>query len=380
MVRPKLVPAPFFVGFLAGLALLSFLGSIAQSTVLLDRFVRFHQLISVEFGYFPTARLLKAIVDKTKDDQSLIYVIVGGGSVFNGAGQHESLVWTRFLQQHLGARFRVVNFAQRAGSSTDFGSAAAELLLRRSQRVIFVGDASATLYANTLADSFYRHMLFDAWHRNFLLPWPPRDELLSDAPFNGPERLRSPALGALLDAYLNFNDLWNLTTYEFASLNWHPLLGELSFRARSSFEDPDLLPEQYASLRYRDDLDVIMRVERSAFIVAADDPSWKQRADLVEQMVPLRLREVSIAVILVGSPYYRRRLTAAEQEAALGTARHHAEILARLGFRRALLPTLDYSDDDYVDFIHLSVPGGQKLAAALAPVIQDLAADLGYVK
>jgi hypothetical protein len=41
---------------------------------------------------------------------------------------------------------------------------------------------------------------------------------------------------------------------------------------------------------------------------------------------------------------------------------------------------LDYSDDDYIDRIHLSVPGGQKLAAALAPVIQDVAADLGYVK
>jgi SAM-dependent methyltransferase len=363
-----------------GLASLSFFGSIAQSTVLLERFVRFHQLISVEFGYFPTAWLLKAIVDGTRKNASLIYVIVGGGSVFNSVGQHESLVWTRLLQQHLGPRFRFINFAQRAGSSTDFGSVAAELLLLGSQRVIFVGDASSRRYANPLDKSRYRHMLFEAYQRGFLLRWPPRDALLSGAPFSGPDELRTPALRALLDAYLNFNDLWNLATYELASLNWHPLLGEISFHPRSSFEDAGLTPEQYAPLRYRADLDRVMRNERDVLTISPDDPFWTRAADLAGQMVPPRLREVSIAVILVTSPYYRQRLTAAEQEASLAIARHNAAMLAGLGFRRTLLPTLEFSEDDYVDRIHLSVSGGQKLAAKLAPVIEDVAADLGYLR
>jgi hypothetical protein len=59
--------------------------------------------------------------------------------VLHGVGQHESLIWTKFLQRELGPAFRVINFAQRGGSSTDFGNIAAELLLRQSRPVIFVG-------------------------------------------------------------------------------------------------------------------------------------------------------------------------------------------------------------------------------------------------
>ena len=40
---------------------------------------------------------------------------------------------------------------------------------------------------------------------------------------------------------------------------------------------------------------------------------------------------------------------------------------------------MDFTAKDYVDRIHLSVYGGQKLAAALAPKIEQLASKLGYL-
>src|SRR5947199_4649717 len=98
----KLIPLPFFIGIAFGLVSLSCLGSVVQSATLVNQFVRFHQSINVEAGYFPTARQVRAIVDKTDHNDQLIYVIVGGSSVLHGTGQHESLVWTRSLKERLG--------------------------------------------------------------------------------------------------------------------------------------------------------------------------------------------------------------------------------------------------------------------------------------
>ena len=376
----KLIPLPFFVGLAGGLALLSFAGSIVRNGDLVDHFVRFHQLINVEAGYFPTARQVKAIVDKTIDDDSLIYVIIGGDSVFHGVGQHESLLWTRHLQEHLGPRFRVINFAQRAGSPTDFGNVAAEYLLSRSKRVIFVADAGLNPYTKPIAESFYRHVIFDAWQRKLLLSWAPRDKLLSEAAWKGPKAVQEPALGAMLDAYLNFNDFWGFIAFHYANMNWNWLLGERSFQPRSSFNDPELLPEQYALLRYRDEVDQAMRILRAEIVPPASS-IWRNAIDTTEQMVPPRLRDISLVVaICLDSPYYLRRLTAAEREAYLNTARYNAGLLSRIGFNYILFPTLEFADDDYVDRIHLSVSGGKKLADAIAPLVKQMAADLGYLR
>ena len=55
-------------------------------------------------------------------------------------------------------------------------------------------------------------------------------------------------------------------------------------------------------------------------------------------------------------------------------------MLTRLGFKRTLIPSEDFSEDNYVDRVHLSVSGGQKLAAAVIPAVREIAADLGYLK
>jgi hypothetical protein len=371
-------PLPFTIGLVLGLFALSWLGSVVESTRLAERFVRFHQLLSAESDYFPTARQIRAIVHRQIGAEPTVHVIVGGSSVEHGSGQHESLIWTRFLQEHLGPEFRVTNLAQRAGTSTEFGNIGAELLLREGRPVIYVAGGDVTAFSINLGVSLYRYAMFDAWRRGYLLPWPPRDRLL-DGAWRGTSALRTPALGSLFDAYLNFNDLWNFVGYEYANSNWNQRLVEHSFEPRASLADPELMPEQYAIHRYRDDMNLVMR-QVKAQIWSPTDPRWRHRMGMTQQMTPPQLRAVTLAIIDLNSPYYVDRLDPLEREAFFATAYDHARRLREIGFRRAEIPAIDLTTEDYTDPLHVSVSGGQKLAAKIAPIIRTMAVELGYLQ
>jgi hypothetical protein len=377
-MRLRLAPLPFFIGLGVGLVALSWLGATVESTGLARNFARFHQYINVESGHFPTARQIRSIIDYPNDRAPQVFVVVGGTSVFHGVGQHESLLWTRLLQKQLGPEFGVFNFAQRAGSMADFGNIAAELLLLRSQPVIFVGDASIYNVGIPLQASFYRHIMFDAWSRGYLLPWAPRDAILSGSAWRGPESLRGPALGALLNSYLNYNDLWSFVAYEYVNLNWNWLLAKSPLQPRRMFPDPDPFPEQYLSRRYLQNIEQEMHIVR-AQIRSPDDPRWQRSIAETDQMIPLRLRAVALAVIQMNSPYYLDRLNAAERAAFIAQGDEHARRLREIGFNRAMVAAKGFTADDYIDRIHLSASGGQKLATELAPVIRAMATDLGYL-
>jgi hypothetical protein len=372
-------PLPFVTGLLLGLLALSWLGSVVETTRLAESFVRFHMWLNVESGYFPTARQIRTVVERRIGPEPAVHVIVGGSSVEHGVGQHQSLIWTRFLQEHLGPQFRVTNLAQRAGSSTDFGNIGAELLLHEGRPVIYVAGAGITRFSIDLRVSFYRHVVFDAWHRGYLLPWPPRDELLRDVVWRGPSALRAPAVGSLLDAYLNFNDFWNFVGYEYANSNWNRMLAERSFNSRANFADPDYLPEQYANLRYQHDMDQAMRIVK-AQILPPTDPDWQRTIALTKQMTPPRLRAATLAMIELNSPYYVDRLDPIDREAFVATAYDHARRLREIGFHRAEVPAIDFTADDYIDRAHISVSGGQKLAAKIAPIVRTMATELGYLQ
>jgi hypothetical protein len=376
-MRLRLAPLPFFIGLAAGLMALSWLGATVESSRLAQSFVRFHQLLAVETDYFVTARQVRSLVETRAEGEPRILVIVGGSSILHGVGQHESLIWTKFLQQHLGSRFRVINLAQRGGRQGDFGNIAAELLIKQSRPVIFVVDVSVTFAPLPFETSFYRHIIFDAWHRGYLLPWPPRDQLLSEAAWRGPKVLRASALGALLNAYLNFNDLWNYVSYEYANPNWNWLLATRSFQPRSAFADPDLMPDQYIQLQRRPDPQAVLRLIR-AQLLGQNDSRREAAMRLTDQMIPPRLRAVTLAVPRGFNPHYVSQLELDERVAYSGQGDDHQRRLREIGFRR-VMPASEFTEADYVDLGHLSVTGGQKLAAELAPVIREIAIELGYL-
>src|SRR5260370_26471100 len=131
-------PAPFFLGLFCGLICLSYLGSHVVSDEWARQFTRFQRSIHSESNYFPTIRQLTQILDA--GDTSKIAVVIRGTSVLHGTGQHDSLMWTRQLQQNLGPSFRVFNFAQRGARANDFGNIAAEILIERKAPGLYVAD------------------------------------------------------------------------------------------------------------------------------------------------------------------------------------------------------------------------------------------------
>ena len=368
---------PFLFGFAIGLGLLSLLGSMLTPPDLPKRFARFHQFVSAETGFFPTPHEVLSIVD-ADSHPGVIYVIVGGSSVMHGVGQHESLIWTRALQERLGAKYKVINFAMRAGRLDDFGNIAAEYLIKKSAPVIYVADVVGAGFASSYDESFYAQSIFQAWLRGYLLPCQPRDSIFWHAFWSPNSKLWPIAIGSFLDVVFNFNDLWNYVDYEHGGLIWNKLLAGQSFLRRSNFHDPELTPEQYEPLRYRDDdFEQAMKIMRWEILVSSD--ALRRALDLMEAVIPLRLRAVTLAVIAVDSPFYRDRLGVEEQKAYVARTRERALNLAGLGFAETATPGMDFTAKDYVDRIHLSVYGGQKLAAALAPRIEQLASKLGYL-
>jgi hypothetical protein len=302
-------PTPFFLGLTCGLICLSYLGSHVVSDEWARQFTRFQRSIHPESNYFPTIRQLTQILEA--GDTSKIAVVVGGSSVFYGTGQHDSLMWTRQLQQNLRPRFRVFNFAQRGGRANDFGNIAAEILIGRGTPVVYVADGWPSQFSIPYNASAYKPELLEAKEHGHLLPWPPRDKALSLQFTWKPDALHSAHLGAILDRVLNFNDLWNYVAFEFVNMNWAPLLALDPFAPRAIGHYDELTPDQIAPLKYGTPNEVEVEIARS-WIVRADDLRWKDIVRITEDTMPPRLRRVTVAAINLRSPRYLKQLAASE--------------------------------------------------------------------
>ena len=367
-------PLPFFVGVLVGLAALSFAGAHVHSTEWTRQFTRFHRLISPEANYFPTVRQIEQIIDDGPQDK--VFVIVGGTSVFYGVGQPDQTMWTRQLQSDLGERFRVINFAQRAGRSNETGDIAAEILLQRGARVIYAADGMPAEFVIPYEPAIYKHATVQAWEGGYLIPWKPRDDLLRLRIGLKPDTFQSVQLEMMFDRVLNFNDLWNYFVFQLANLNWTPFLLNHMFAARANYHDDEATLE--AAHPYAGPDDVSARITRD-WIVRQDDPHWPYIVKSTEDMIPPQLRRITIATIHLSSPRILRLLSPEDRSAFVATSRKHAAELKRVDFAETAISGVDYTETDYVDRIYMSVSGGNKLAAMLAPKVVLLALSFGYI-
>jgi hypothetical protein len=374
-VGDPMKPIPFFAGLVLGLVLLAVVGSSIQNTQLATGFIRFHSNRNVETGFMPTAAELATIVDQQPKPRA--YVIIGGSSVLNGVGQSADFVWSRRLQDLLGKDFAVLNFANRAGGPIDFGSVAAEMLIRQHRPVIYVADANESLYANDPRTSFYKYMLFDGWHRSYLLPWPPRDRYLRWAPFDRSETVRNVALGEWLNSFLRFNELWNYVAFNIVGLQWDKLKATWSFYPARDLPDPEPAPDLVRQRRYLENPDIPLAITEAT----SHRPIARMLdyAKVTEELVPPELRSLSLVVVQLQSPHYLD-MQPGNREALYARALEQQEHMKQMGFREVIIPQKDFTENDYADRIHLAVEGGDKLAAAVAPVVRKMATDLGYLK
>jgi hypothetical protein len=384
VIIPSRLNAIFFVcGVLLAMTGLALAGNLVFPEELAHGFLRFHAGIGPDYNFFPTAREIKATLDRNAGDDSKVTVIIGGSSVFHGTGQKHPRIWTELLQKDLGDRFRVLNFAVRAGAANGFGEIPAEMALQEGRPFIYVCDNNIQGFAAPVERSFFRKTYFDAWQRGYLLSWPARDRMMRDALWGQSDNLREASWGAVLDSYLNFNDFWNYVTFRYTGTIWNSLAALDSFEPLRKSDDPENSPGWSASVPYppigSDDNAHAMSVVRGEIFGSGPD-QWNAAQGQIELYVPPALRAKTLSVTHLNSPYFTTQLTAQERQEFFQQATRFALFLKQLGFHQAIAVPNDWDKDDYHDVVHLSMQGGQKLADLLAPEIVKMAMELGYIK
>jgi len=392
---PWLRPYWFLAGLGLGLIALGWAGRVVSRTDYHPDFVRFHPMISPEDAYYPTLDEMCAIArSRCRPDQVL--VIVGGNSILLGIWQPEAEVWTKRLQQLLGDHYCVLNFAFRGASPTDGGAVVAEALRREFPRQILIVNEAAITAVDSFGREPYRYVFWQGYFGGRLLDSVARttdiDLTVADqAPLR--RHLEEVRPSIWFDRVLHYQDLWNWVTFEwFGTL---PSPREPAFpgylRPRRLYPDPEVdgTSPVYAKDTYRPEaFPVEMQILRGPGPYYKQGPggTWElaevTRRDLSSHLAsafPDPLKPRTLVLLSQSSPFYRRHLTPLEGELLQRSFDDSVQIWRDAGY-----PCFAYGsnfvDADYGDRIHLTKLGGWKLAAQVAPEVEELTRNLGYLK
>jgi hypothetical protein len=395
-VKPArlLSPLALLLGVATGLAFLSWEGRQLGRVDWHTDFTRFHPMISPEALYEPTVDEMCAIVRaRCRPDQVL--VIVGGNSILLGVGQPADRMWTRRLQDELGAGYAVVNLAMRGALPNDAGALVAETLRKEFPRQIYIANQSAFPSAGPIGSETYRFVLYDAYFKGYLLPWKPRTGALSALSRSLDYHKYTQAdleIGGVLDSWFYFHNLWNWWSFTHHFTFATPMMPHdpEAHWPRDKFEDVendfDAIPfeSRFTPQVVAADLDLTRRATETFYKESADGTWTRNRIAYRIFLVGARDEfpdpVKSRTLILIGrnSPYYTSQVgpeIRARDELAIGDT---VSGLKRLKYE-AMAYGLDFSPEDYGDRSHLTSSGGAKLAAAVAPQIRAMAEKLHYL-
>lgn len=389
--RPKWLLA----GLVLGLVLMSWLGRRATRTDYHPNFTRFFPAISPEANYYPTVGEMASIVRaRCKPDQVL--VIVGGNSVLHGVWQPADVMWTRRLQEQLGDKFVVINFAFRGATPTDGGAVVAEVLRDEFPRQIYLANEKVATALFPTGAEVYKPIFWEAYFGAKLLPNSDRDAKVFSQLFLEPSsnwgKAAEIAGGAWLDRVLRYRDLWNrvamVNINTVASL-YTPAPPRM-FGPRKMFVDEELdgtgltLEQRYLPIVRERELQ-ILRATSSSLYQRTPGGGWEmlsaERARLdvcYRDGFPPSLHARTMILLGRDSSFFRDQLTPDE------LARDEQAITDSLSMLRARgYAAVDYgkgfSHQDYADRTHLAPSGGRKLADTVAPEVRALAKKLGYL-
>jgi len=377
-VAAFLSPTVFFaavaMGFVASVAA----GYLSTQHNMFDNFIRIHELIGAETNFNVTAAEIQRFLATIPADK--VVVVVGGTSRFHGVGQRPQELWSDHLQARLGSRYAVVNLALRAGRTEQLGAQAAEAMIKAGRPTLYVADFVITdRFVPGGRQPVYRYFYYDAMVRDMLLEWPIRDQKLEDfeKQLPQPEVARELRLRSRLNRWLYFDDLWTYVEYWYLSFAvWLPETFWRPFTPRGELVDREqAVPADGYYSRY--DFNRVLNFVRQF----AASLSASALAQLLEstQVFPPAMRARSLIVTIRQSPFYTDHFTAAERSAYDGNYAAVVDVLRRGEFHAADLGR-DWAADDFVDGWHISEAGGRKLADAIAPLVAEMAHDLGYVQ
>jgi hypothetical protein len=345
-------------------------------------FVRFHQRIAPETLHYPTASQLRTLGEAQAAPEQVL-VVVGGSSVLYGVGQRPQEVWTRKLQTLLGERYRVLNLGMPAGGVMEFGGVAAEMLAVNHPKLIFITTMLVQGGGRSLG--LYRYVFWDAVYKGLLPQDPEHDAWVARLKLQ--QFVENPGFPELkrqmeVDRFVYSRDLWTTLSYRRWSTVWAPLVQGSFRKARRQYEDSDPGPAIPFALRYPPANDAAcMNIVRH-WIATGEAPLQGPRPFLVtsaEEIFPPSSRPRTLVLFTQQSPYYVDRLTPVERAQYLSLFDRAPRLLEQAGIA-ALTVGRDWTVDDYYDLCHLSEAGGAKMAALVAPRVEEMAHRLGYLE
>lgn len=387
-------PKAILAGLAVGLIVMAWLGHRAGSTDYHPNFTRFFPAISPEANYYPTVREMAAIV-RTRCRPGQVLVIVGGNSVLHGVWQPAEVMWTRKLQERLGDKFVVVNFAFRGATPSDGGAVVAEALRDEFPRQIYLANEKAATGLYPIGAEAYQPIFWQAYFGGLLLADPARNGIVRRELFSPANWARSVEIAgrATLDRLLSFQDFWNRAAMERFNTVPSPYAPAPPgmFSPRKLFVDQEydgtpLTEDQRYLPAVRSREMEILRATSGLLYEAVPGGGWQMRGDgrarldeTYRSAFPAALHGRTMILVGRDSPFYRDRLTdderARDEQAVADTVRMlRANGYAAVDYGRG------FRYEDYADRTHLAPSGGQKLADTVAPEVRALAEKLGYLR
>jgi hypothetical protein len=384
---------------LAGVVV-AFLGCCLAGRLLSQRnpykwFTRFHAFIHPMTHVYPTASQVRALA-RERLDPNKIAVIVGGNSILHGHGQRVDHVWTRRLQKLLGDDYCVLNLAVFSAEPSEFGAVIAEALAAEYPRLIFITAFSYGIPPGAPDGSTYRYFYYDALYKGIIPSDAERDVHLAEwdekrAEKEG-DKLVELRRGRRMDSALYFQDFWTTCTLKWFNTTWTPLLTERVTAPHLVYADMGG-QEGLHLLGMRDgDRQVVRGLSEwlGELVFGAralpplgqrqklrPDPEVSPLVRKFEACFPSANRPRTLILATQESPAYVEELKPDVKAEYFSVHGKVAEVLEAAGFG-ALDVCRDFTVEDYLDVIHLSERGGDKLAERVAPKVRAMARRLGY--
>lgn len=388
-LRPRI----FLLGLCCGLLVCAMLGRTVAHESYYKNFVRFGGAVQNDTSFFVTASQIKALI-KAECRKDQILVLIGGSSVLWGAGQPIRALWTKKLQENLGQRYCVFNFAAPAGSLAGYASVALESVANDYKKSILVAD-SAFPPSEPDGMIWYKHFFWDAYYKNMLDNSIVRraDLRISQIRENTAKqdsikqsRIEQVRLGMWLDSLLYFNDLWTYVHYNYAMTIYNPSLGTLNWGPRKLGSDYDyeVSMDEVRKLRNFPPVDSASFKSEFAIVRSFHDKNFKKtpsgsvlneesisQADSALRDFPITdfSRKVIITQIQE-APYYLDKMSSEEKRDFVFLRERQAAIWEKYGYGVVRLDNV--TQYDYGDRPHLNTFGGYKLAENVAAKIKKI--------
>jgi hypothetical protein len=319
----------------------------------------------------------------SKPDQTI--VVIGGNSIFYGLGQNVSDLWTDRLQDMLGNRFAVFNFAMPAADPFDAAYWAAEALLKKRKKVLYITTAipgktgtvgGSDLYGYTFWDANEKHLLFNDKTRKQSIAMQ-----INSLPEKERLRLEELQLRMKLDSFCYFEDLWTAAAYSKFFTVWTGVTAASPLKPREQFENETYQTPPVA-VRFNGDHDIgLLRCyNRSYFELNTDTPResfWSKCVNDTKTFVPDPVKRNCLIVVSTHAPAAIDHLTDLEKSRERKSSIMSQDFWQKSGYHSITLRD-KLANDDFLDSRHLIASGGLKVATQVSTQVKGLAKELGF--